>query len=282
MITRLLSPSTASTCFSADQLPEAVHGSVLWNVIAPVVNSESMTPTLQRGDELELEQPDNLQAGDVVVYRRDRLFICHRIHRIEGYRLFLRGDANTGSFEEVDVRHAVSRVTCLVRRGKRIAVSPYISATVERAGRDSIWVRAATWSVRSGRLLVLRSLNWLTDQPVFKSILRSLLRRLMTIDILKRAPLHSFRGYTARQRVHLDQFDCLHRCLSALNGESIVLVIRVGPLHLGTCTPNPWHIDMRPLFQSITTEVLSESVGLFLQTHTSLHSSQRSTTIGKQ
>lgn len=280
MIARLLSPSTASTGFSADQLPEAVHGSTLWNVMTPVVNSKSMTPTLQIGDELELERPDNLQVGDIVVYRHDRLFICHRIHWIEGDRLFLRGDANTGSFEEVDARHVVGRVTCLVRRGKRIAVSPYTRATIERAGRDSTWVRAVTW--KSGRLLVLRSLNWVADRPVLKNILRSLLRRLMIVDILKRAPLHSFQGYIARERVHFDQFDNLHRCLSALNDERIVLVIRAGPLYLGTCTLNPRHIYMRPLFQRITTEVLCESIGLCLQTQTPLHSAQRSTTIRKQ
>jgi len=87
MIARLLSPLTTSTRFSANQLPEAAHGSALWKVITPLVSSESMTPTLQIGDELELEQADNLRVGDVVVYRQDRQFICHRIHRIEGHRL---------------------------------------------------------------------------------------------------------------------------------------------------------------------------------------------------
>ena len=101
----------------------------------------------------------------------------------------------------------------------------------------------------------------------------------MTIEIMEQAPLHSVQGYIARQRIHLDD---LHRCLSALNNERIVLVIRAGPLYLGTGTPNPWRIDIRPMLQSITSEVLSESAGLFLQTQIPLHSARHSTTIGKQ
>src|SRR5689334_5492878 len=99
MIARLLNPSSHSTGFSADRLPDAVHGSVLQEIMAPIVNSESMTPALHKGDVLRLQHADDLQVGDVVVYRQDRLFVCHRIHRIEGHRMFLRGDTNTGPFE---------------------------------------------------------------------------------------------------------------------------------------------------------------------------------------
>ncbi|MDH4369143.1 MAG: S24/S26 family peptidase [Nitrospira sp.] len=97
MITRLLSPSTTSTRFSAERLPEAVHGLVLQEVMAPIIQSESMAPTIQAGDGLELEDATDLRIGDVVVYRLDRLFICHRIHGIDGRRLFLQGDAATGA-----------------------------------------------------------------------------------------------------------------------------------------------------------------------------------------
>lgn len=281
MIARLLNPSTASTGFSADQLPEAIHETALRNVMTPVVNSKSMTPTLQIGDELELEQPDNLQVGDVVVYRQDRLFICHRIHWIEGDRLFLRGDANTGPFEEADIRQAVGRVRFLLRHEQRTALLPSAHPEIAPTG-DPIWVRASAWGVRLGRFLVLRSLNWVADRPVLKSILRSLLRRFMTIDIPNRAPLHSVQGYIARQRIHLNRIDHLHRSLSTLNDESILLTIRVGPLYLGTCTLNPRHVYMRPLLQRRTTEVLSESIGVFLPTQTPHHSARPSTALGKQ
>jgi hypothetical protein len=67
-----------------------------------------------------------------------------------------------------------------------------------------------------------------------------------------------------------------------LNKNSILFVVRAGPLYLGTCTLHPWHVSMRPLLQGLTTKVLAESIGLFLPTHTPRHLTQRSTTIEKQ
>jgi len=265
MIARLLSPSIASTRFSANQLPEAVHGLALWNIMTPTVNSKSMAPTLRIGDELVLEQADNLQVGDVVVYRHDRLFICHRIHRIENHRLFLRGDANTGPFEEVDIRQAVGRVGFLLRHGQRIAVPPY-KRSQKSSADDSIWARASTRGVGPGRFLSRRFLNWVARQPGVESIVRHILRTLITIEIMERASLHSLEGYVVRQRVHLNRLADSQQYLSPLNRNGIVFVVRAGPVFLGTGTLNPWHINMRPLFHSLTTEVLSESVGVFLPT----------------
>lgn len=260
MIVRILNPSVPSARFSADRVPETVHGLALWKVMIPIVHSESMAPTLRRGDELELDHADNLRVGDVVLYRYDRLFVCHRIHRIQSSRLFLRGDANAGSFEEVDVGDVVGRVTGLVRRGRRFDIGPYTQATVERAEKDSAWIRAATWSMQSGRSFILRSLNQAAGRSIFKSILRSFLRRLMTIDILKRAPLHSFHGYVTKQRIPLGRLDLLPQCLAALNPDDIVLVVRAGPVYLGTCAFGPWRVHLRPFLRNLTTEVLSESV----------------------
>lgn len=282
MITRLLSPSTASTRFSADQLPESIHGSALWKVMTPIVTSESMTPTLQIGDELELEQTDNPEVGDVVVYRYDRRFICHRIHRIEGHRLFLRGDANTGHFEEVDIRQVIGRVRFLLRHGRRIAVPP--CGRPQRAPTDnSMWARASTLSFGRGRLLALRFLNSFASLPGIGSIVRHILGKLMTIEIMERTSLHSLEGYVIRRHVHLNRLAYCRQSQSLLTRTGIVLVVRAGPIYLGICTLNPWHVCMRPLLQRLTTEVLSESVGIFLPTHTLLHAVQHSTAaIGKQ
>jgi hypothetical protein len=281
MIARLLSPSTASTRFSVDLLPDTIHGSTLWNVIAPIVNSESMTPTLQIGDELELEQADHLQVGDVVVYRHHHVFICHRIHRIEHHRLFLRGDASTGHFEEVDIGQAVGRVASVRRKRQRMALHHSLRPRREPAG-GSLWLWVVNWTVGPGRWLVLRCVNSVAGLPGVKAIVRRILRTLMTLEIVERASLYSLEGYVTRQQVHLDHLASCRQYLSPLNRLDIVLVVRAGPLYLGTCTLNPWHIAMRPLLNSLATDVLSESIGVCVPTHTSSHSTQRSTTIGKQ
>ncbi len=267
MIVRLLNPSAESALFSTDGLPDTTHRLVLQKILTPMVNSESMTPTLRKGDELRLQDADDLQVGDVVVYRHGRWFVCHRIHQIQGHRLFLRGDANTGPFEEIDLRQVVGRVKTLLRHGTRIAV-PHHLPKISRTQRDSTWVRTATWSLHLGRVHALRFVNWVADRPVMRNILRLILKRLMTIDILTRGSLHSLQGYIARHHVHLDQSDDLQRHLSTLDGD-IVLIIRVGPIYFGTCTLDPWGLYLRPLLQDLTTAVVFESISPFLAPHAS-------------
>ena len=171
MITRLLSPSTTSTRFSAERLPEAVHGLVLQEVMAPIIQSESMAPTIQAGDGLELEDATDLRIGDVVVYRHDRLFICHRIHGIEGHRLFLRGDAATGADEEVDVQQIVGRVDGVFRDGKRLDVRRPRLSPMGRQD-DSTRGVAWTWGSQRARSLILRFMNWIAGVPGIKGISR--------------------------------------------------------------------------------------------------------------
>jgi hypothetical protein len=256
MITRLLSPSTTSTSFSVERLPEAVHKLVLREVMAPIVQSESMAPTIQTGDGLELEDATDLRIGDVVVYRLDRLFICHRIHAIEGRRLFLQGDAATGAYEEVDVQQVVGRVDCVFRDGKRIDVRrPRLSHMTTPA--DLIRVPAWSWGSRRARALILRFMNWIAGVPGMKGIFSIILRKLMTITIMERAALQSLDGYVTRAHVHLDQ---LNQYLMPPTGSHTVLVIHVGPAYFGICTPDPWRMQIRPFLRPVTTALFLEAI----------------------
>lgn len=278
MITRLLSPSTESALFSADKLPEAVQGTVLQEVMTPLVKSESMLPTIQKGDELEIEQAEALQAGDVVLYRHDELFVCHRIHRIERRRIFVRGDANAGPFEEVDVQCVLGRVRFLIRDGRRISVRPcrQSEATIPH---DSVMTRAWTWTVSEGRSLALRFINWVAEQPIIQGLVRSILRKLMVIEIMEQVSLHSLDGYARRERVALHRLMHLQPSLSPSHREDIMLVVRAGPIHLGTCTLDPWSLHMRPLLHGPTTELLLEAIGPSPSAHSGYHSIQRATPV---
>ena len=64
----------------------------------PIVSvvSDSMEPTLHRGDLLFVVRPDELATGDVVVYRRtDReITIVHRLIEIRGDEYIIKGDNN--------------------------------------------------------------------------------------------------------------------------------------------------------------------------------------------
>ena len=274
MITRLLSPSPTSTRFSAERLPKTVHRLVLREVMAPIIQSESMAPTIQAGDGLDLEDATDLRIGDVVVYRHDRLFVCHRIHGIEGHRLFLRGDAATGADEEVDVQQVVGRVDCVFRDGKRLDVRrPRLLPMGVQD--DSAWGAAWIWSSLRARALILRFMNWIAGVPGIKGMFRIILRRLMTITIMERASLQSIDGYVTRAHVHLDQ---LMQYLLPPTGSDTLLVIHVGPAYFGICTPDPWRIQIRPFLHPVTTALVLTAIESCHPVHPSLHSIRRSTT----
>jgi hypothetical protein len=125
-------------------------------------------------------------------------------------------------------------------------------------------------------------LNSLASLPGIERIVRRILRAGMTIEMMERAPLNAFEGYVARQQICLDQLAYCRQYLSPVKSTDIVLIVRAGPLYLGTCRLNPRHISMRPLLQRLTTAILSESVDLLSPTQTPLHTTQRSPTNGKQ
>ncbi len=258
MIARLRSPSTGSTRFSAERLPEAVHRLVLETALTPIVQSESMTPTIQRGDALELEEAIDLTIGDVVVYRHDRLFICHRIHRIEAPRVFLQGDAGTGPLDEVDIHDVVGRVRFLFRNGTRLPVPLPIHGP--RSRDDRPWTRTVTIGIANGRSLTRRSIERIVELPGLKQIVRFVLRKCMTIEVMTQASLHSFDGYVARQRLHLDDVGRGLHDGTSLHDKGIVLFVHLGPIHLGTCTLSPWSIHLRPFLRRQTTDVVIESL----------------------
>lgn len=278
MITHLLSPSVESVLFSADKLPNAVQGTVLHEVMTPLVKSESMVPTIQNGDELELDHADALQVGDVVAYRHDQLFVCHRIHRIEGRRIFVQGDASSGPLEEVDIQCVLGRVRFLIRNGRRISVRPYQEPESESRIK-SVMTRPWTWTVREGRSLALRVINWTAERPIVEDWVRFMLQKLMMIDILERASLHSLDGYVIRERVGLDRLTHLQPSLSPSHRGNIMLVARAGPVHLGTCTLDPWSMHIRPLLHGPTTQLLLDAVGPSLSARLTQHTIQRATPV---
>ncbi len=277
MITRLRNPSTSSTSFSADQLPTAVHKLILREVMAPIIHSESMAPTIQKGDELELEDATELQIGDVVVYRHDRLFVCHRIHGIEDHWLFLRGDATTGPYETIDSLQVVGRVDWVFRDGKRRDLrQPQLS--LMGMPDESAWSAAWLWSSRRTRALFVQFMNGIAGVPGIKGTLRSILRRLMTITIMERAALQSLDGYVTRDQLRLDQ---LTQYLSTSTDSDILLMVHVGPAYCGICIPNPWRMRIRPFLRPLTTALILEAIESCHPVQPSLHSIRSSTTTTK-
>lgn len=267
MITHLISPSTAAAVFSAGELPEAVHGTVLQEVMIPRVASWSMIPTFRKGDRLELGRAEALRAGDIIVYRQARLFVCHRIQRIEGPHLYLKGDASAGPPEQISALDVVGRVTALLRDGRRLTVAPR-NHTLNQSARHPTWDRYATWSQERGRTLGLHLIELVVALPLVGLIHRHLLGRVVTIDMLEQAPLQSVTGYMKRRHFRLYRTDQFEKCLSETKTDlsEIMLVIRAGPFHLGSCSVDPWHLKIRPLAAALGLESPLQSIGSLLKT----------------
>jgi signal peptidase I len=267
MIAHLFSPSTAAAVFSTGELPEAVHGLALQEVLIPRVVSWSMTPTIRKGDRLELGRVDALQVGDVIVYRQDRLFICHRIHRSDGSHLYLRGDANDGPSEEISTLDVVGRVTALLRDGRRLAVPPYNQAD-DQSARHPTLNRYVRWGQEQGRSLGLQLIDSAVALPFVGSVLSNALSRLVIVDIMEHAPLHSLAGYVQRDSFRLCQTNQIKQFLSWFETDfsQITLAIRTGPLHLGICTLDPWCLQIRPLATALGLEARLQLIRTLLKT----------------
>ena len=93
------------------------------------LKGNSMFPLLWNERDEVLLSPctaDELQPMDVVLFRYRDNHVLHRIHRIEGDRLFIQGDGSFVAKEECDRKDVVGKVTHVIRpSGKRISVDSW-------------------------------------------------------------------------------------------------------------------------------------------------------------
>ena len=86
------------------------------------VQGRSMRPFLKAGrDRVFLSLPDgNFRKGDIVVYRRGRAFIMHRIIAVDGDTVSIMGDNETNPDNGVSKESIVAVVKKAERKGRII------------------------------------------------------------------------------------------------------------------------------------------------------------------
>jgi signal peptidase I len=247
MIARLFSSVTTSAVFSAGELPPPLHGPLLQTVMVPRVVSSSMTPTIRKGDRLRVERADTLQAGDIVVFRYEGLFVCHRIERIENKWLVVRGDATDGPPQRVDVRDVVGRVTAILRDGVRLELQVGVTPRERSRSAPSLArsVDGLQEQTRRGLRTVVRSLLGL---PYVGVALSYLLKQVASVDVMEQAPLRSVAASIRRQSFRLSDAVLMQRTLAdcARDRDRFRLVIRIGPFSVARCSLHPWLVQIRP------------------------------------
>lgn len=261
MIARLFSSATTSAVFSAGELPSALHGPLLQNALLPRVISGSMVPTIQKGDCLELEQADTLQAGDIVVFRHNHLFVCHRIERAEKDCLVVRGDGTAGPPDRIAVRDVIGRVTAILRDGVRSEIRvgvqpPERSCFAPRLARSVAGIQD---KIRLGLRAVVRSLLGL---PYVGTALCHLLRQVASVDVMEQAPLRSVAASIRRRSLRLRDAADIRRTLAEIapNRHRFRLAIRVGPISLASCSFHPWFVHIRPIAEPLGLDTVFEKL----------------------
>jgi len=93
------------------------------------VTGWSMLPAIWPGDTLQLERTkrEELSAGDIVLFRRDRRLFAHRVLTSGPDTVTTRGDAMTQADPAVSEDQVLGRVACIVRDGKCIEPSKSLS-----------------------------------------------------------------------------------------------------------------------------------------------------------
>lgn len=75
-----------------------------------IVGSDSMCPSVKRGDVLLIKSVDIYQQGDIIVYKHNNSLISHRIIEIDKNYIILKGDSNSFQDYNVDLSSVKGKV----------------------------------------------------------------------------------------------------------------------------------------------------------------------------
>jgi hypothetical protein len=244
--------------FSAQDLPDALQLPLLNSMVVPRIASSSMTPTIQKGDRLELSPPTSLTVGAIVVFQNDTLLVCHRITAIDPQgTLSTKGDATQGACEVVQPDSVIGVVTGVIRGGTHVSLgqSPLMSSAASQP--TSLKSRVRIVGVRS----VTQSIRVLARCSLFRHMLATLLRWTATVDVLTPAPLQSLPSHFKVASFTLRTFPHSAGLLAASNGQKpTCYVVRLGPWRLAQYDPTTESLLLRQSLQDAGLESLIRQI----------------------
>lgn len=266
MIRRLVLDTSSPFQPPADLLPllSSPHETPL---ITLRVASWSMFPTLQKGDVLEIEEAHDIRPGDIVVFRRDNMLICHRV---TGYgrhgELLTAGDRTRESGEAVPLRDVLAKVRAFRRRGKRLLANRPMQPTP--TARLRLWLDRFFMAWKTAwRRWVEAIWERLSRSPRGRALLSRLIRRTARVHVLGRPPLHSLGALPVvrRKTIRLDEVERTPLGLMAPATEGLRLEVRLGPYWLGACDPASGEVVLRPSVENLGLEQVFHGLSRHLE-----------------
>ena len=221
--------------FTAQDVPDELQLPLLNSMVVPRSVSSSMMPTIQEGDRLELRPPTSLTVGEIVVFRNDNLFVCHRIIAIDPHgMLSTKGDATQGISEAVQPGSVIAVVSGVMRDGTHISLGNNPRMASAAAQPSSLKNRVRTVVVWS----LTRSIRVLSKLPLFQPMLALLLRWAATVDVLTPAPLQSLPSHSMITSFTPRVFPRMTELLAVSIGQKpLQYVVRLGPWRLAQYDP---------------------------------------------
>lgn len=144
-----------------DFLPQVVDLIKEGHEVTLLARGNSMRPFIEDGrDKLVFGKVDKLSVGDVILAElRKGVFVCHRVEKIEGGTVTMRGDGNTVGTETFPKNRVHAKLMRIERLGKIYDMKTSCTWKVYSA----IWPRLL--SVRK-YLLSLYRILWLHQRPL--------------------------------------------------------------------------------------------------------------------
>ncbi|MDD4919439.1 MAG: S24/S26 family peptidase [Bacteroidales bacterium] len=94
------------------------------NSVRIPVKGNSMLPLIRPGtDDIELSPLNkrSIEKGNIVLAQtEDGRYLVHRIEKVEGEVVFIRGDGNVSARETCSINNIFAQVTGIFRKGKKI------------------------------------------------------------------------------------------------------------------------------------------------------------------
>ena len=99
--------------FLAQMAEEGATGTI-------IARGYSMMPFIEHNrDRLVFAQVDRVRVGDVVLAEISKgVFVCHRVERLDGDRLTMRGDGNVQGTEQCRLQDVRARLITVIRKNK--------------------------------------------------------------------------------------------------------------------------------------------------------------------
>ncbi|MEW6248182.1 MAG: S24/S26 family peptidase [Nitrospirota bacterium] len=283
MIRRLVLDNSSAFQPPADLLPllSSPHGGPL---IRLRVASWSMFPTLQEGDVLEVEEAHDIRPGDIVVFRRNNVLVCHRV---TGYgrpgEILTAGDRTREPGEAVPLCDVLAKVHAISRRGKRLVpgrpAEPTVAAQLRLVLDRSLTAWNTAWRHRAEEVW-----EWLRCSPRGRALLSWLIRRGARVHVIRRTPLHSLGAFSVvrRETIRLDEVERTPLVRVAPAAERVRLEVRLGPYALGACDPASGKIFVQPLVKDLGLEQVLHKLTRRLEAGPSLEKQPIETGLGLQ